>query len=214
MSGAATLEIFEGAEVLFGNDTWTVSRLQPQIGLLELECGGESMAMSLRSLMRDSGWRQQPRSQERSAGIGRQPSTIRDLTPHQQDVVALRLAHLLEVETGFRSGDPLQARAGEPQPQYDPAATTLVQRRRTKAAELAESYARDPDQACLAGLDHASYRTLTRWESRRRQLGPIGVADDRWVDVDVQVHRAPVQAGQGGAEALLLAVRERNRFEC
>lgn len=179
-AAAARLEIFEGAEVLLGDTAWTVSRLQPQVGLLELERDGESMATSLRALMNDRGWSQRDQP-GRPGSFGRQPNTIKDLTPFQQEVVALRLAHLLEVETGFRSGDALRACDGEPQPRYDPTATTVVQRRHAKADELAASHRRDPDAARLLGLEHVSYRTLTRWESRRRRFGPIGVADDRWM---------------------------------
>jgi hypothetical protein len=88
------------------------------------------------------------------------------------------VAHLLEVETGFRSGDPLRPQPDEPKACYDPAITTRTQRRRSKAAELA---ALDRDQARLLGLDRASCRTLLRWEIGRRRFGPVGCADDRWL---------------------------------
>jgi hypothetical protein len=55
---------------------------------------------------------------------------------------------------------------------------TVTQRRHTKVTELAEL---DPEQARIVGLDKVSYRTLTRWETRRRQVGPIGCVDNRWL---------------------------------
>ena len=58
------------------------------------------------------------------------------------------MAHLLEVATGFRSGDPLRPGPGEPKPEYDPATTTLTSRRRAKVAELK---ALDPEHARTAG---------------------------------------------------------------
>ena len=39
----------------------------------------------------------------------------------------------------------------------------------------------DRDQARLLGLDRVGYRTLIRWETRRRRFGAIGCADDRWL---------------------------------
>ncbi|MFF3505491.1 hypothetical protein [Streptomyces sp. NPDC003247] len=47
------------------------------------------------------------------------------------------LAHLLETETGYRSGSAFWAEEGEPRLQFDPARTTLTQRRAAKVAELA-----------------------------------------------------------------------------
>ena len=43
-----------------------------------------------------------------------------DLEPAQRTIVLLRLEHLREVETGYRSGDPVAALPHEPRPQYDP----------------------------------------------------------------------------------------------
>ena len=72
----------------------------------------------------------------REAGRGRQPKLAGDLKPGRRELAGLRMAHLLEVATGFRGGDPLRPGPGEPKPEYDPAATTLTSRRRAKAAEL------------------------------------------------------------------------------
>ncbi|MGM9470190.1 hypothetical protein [Streptomyces murinus] len=88
------------------------------------------------------------------------------------------MAHLLEAATGFRSGDPLRPGPGEPKPEYDPATTTLTERRHAKVAELA---ALDPDHAQLLGLGSVGYRTLIRWENDRRRFGLAGCVDDRWL---------------------------------
>lgn len=92
-----------------------------------------------------------------------------------------RLDHVREVETGFRSGDPLAALPHEPLPQYDPETTTLTQRRQTKAEELRKAAAEDPDGAKEHALHQVSFRTLVRWDQGRRKCGPVGLADDRWL---------------------------------
>ena len=56
---------------------------------------------------------------------------------HDRQLVLLRIEETREAVTGFRSGNPDQALAGEPRPQYDPARTTKGERLRTKEAELA-----------------------------------------------------------------------------
>ncbi|MFI5756485.1 hypothetical protein [Streptomyces sp. NPDC051569] len=88
------------------------------------------------------------------------------------------MAHLLEVGTGFRSGNPEDPGPGEPRPCYDPAVTTLTERRWAKVAELA---AMDRQEARMLGLDRVGYRTLIRWERGRERSGLIGCADDRWL---------------------------------
>ncbi|WP_254644617.1 hypothetical protein [Streptomyces sp. BV286] len=88
------------------------------------------------------------------------------------------MAHLLEVATGFRPGDPFHPGPGEPRAEYDPARRTLTERRYAKVAELA---ALDPQHAKLLGLGSVGYRTLIRWENARRRFGLVGCADDRWL---------------------------------
>ncbi|WP_344970646.1 hypothetical protein [Streptosporangium fragile] len=66
---------------------------------------------------------------------------------------------VMEVETGYRSGDAMHPLPGEPRAAYDPVGTGLGRRHRAKVAELA---ALDPDQARLLGLEHVSERTLER----------------------------------------------------
>lgn len=110
--------------------------------------------------------------------LGRQPPVLADLTAHQQEVVRLRFAHLQEVATGFRGGDPLRPASGEPRAQYDPQRTTLTQRRAAKVAELTVLSA---DEAALLGFKHISVRTLERYGAACRRLGVLGCVDGHWL---------------------------------
>ena len=87
-----------------------------------------------------------------AAGRGRQPATWKDLSEQQRQLLELRLAHLLEAETGFRSGDPLRPGLGEPNPDYDPALVTLLtDRRRAKAPSWPYCGRGMPEQRPAAG---------------------------------------------------------------
>ncbi|MFJ8949980.1 transposase [Streptomyces sp. NPDC102384] len=107
----------------------------------------------------------------------RQPSRSEDLAGNDLERAEVRLAHLLEVETGFRSGSPHWPLPGEPRPQYDPARTTLGERRRAKVAELR---ALDRKDAKLLALEAVSERTLRRMAAEQQEHGLMGLADGRW----------------------------------
>ncbi len=79
----------------------------------------------------------------------------------------VRLGHLVEARTGYRSGHAAEALPGEPRPGYDPRATTMAERFDTKAAELS------------AAGEKVSPRTLHRWWSRWQDLGLAGLVDAR-----------------------------------
>jgi hypothetical protein len=152
------LDLAPGAGVVLDGLEWTVERAEPQLGHVVLTtASGERMRATFRFLINHPSRRQSTRSAALASGRGRQPATEADLTPHQRELVRLRVAHLLEVETGFRGGDPQRPGPGEPKPCYEPATTTLTQRRQAKADELA---ALDPDQTRLLGLHKVGYRTL------------------------------------------------------
>jgi transposase InsO family protein len=102
---------------------------------------------------------------------------IEDLTAQQREWLACRVAHLLEVETGFRGGGVLLAVPGEPRAAYDPAATTLEARRRAKVQELSAL----GDQARLLGFAQVSVRTLRRMAAAYAREGVVGLVDGRWV---------------------------------
>lgn len=85
-----------------------------------------------------------------------------DLPEGERERLRLRLEHLLEVETGFRSGSRYWARPDEPRAAYDPATTTLTERRRAKAVEL----------GTLDNPDQRQGRTLPPHPARRMGLPP------------------------------------------
>ncbi|MFC9915723.1 transposase [Streptomyces sp. NPDC127197] len=179
MRAAAVLDLSPGAVLVLDGAQWTVEHREPELGRVQLVGeDGNRQRVSFRFLANHPGCRPASTTAARGADRGRQPKTLRDLEPGQREIAALRLAHLLEVETGFRSGDPLRPAPGEPKPQYDPATTTLTARRKAKAVELA---AMDRQQARLLGLDRVGYRTLIRWDARRREAGVVGCADERWL---------------------------------
>jgi hypothetical protein len=173
------LDLTAGSVLVLDGAAWTVEQLEPQYGTVVLtRSDGQRLRVSVRFLISHPDCRLSSRSATAAADRGRQPKTVRDLSPHQRELAHLRLAHLLEAETGFRSGDPSRPGPGEPKPGYDPARTTLTQRRHAKVAELR---ALDADQARLLGLGRVGYRTLIRWDVARRRSGVMGCADDRWL---------------------------------
>jgi hypothetical protein len=176
---APVLDLAVGSGLVLDGAEWIVEQLEPQYGIVALtRADGERMRVSVRFLAGHPQCRTSSRSAVAAADRGRQPRTLRDLSPHQRELAHLRLAHVLEAGTGFRSGDPSRPGPGEPKPEYDPATTTLTRRRHAKAAELR---ALDAGQARLLGLDRVGYRTLIRWDTGRRLSGVMGCADDRWL---------------------------------
>jgi len=174
---APVLDLTAGSVLVLDGAAWTVEQLEPWYGMVVLTgSDGQRLRVSVRFLISHPDCRLSSRSA--AADRGRQPKTVRDLSPHQRELAYLRLAHLLEAGTGFRGGDPSRPGPGEPKPEYDPARTTLTQRRHAKAAELR---ALDADQARLLGLDRVGYRTLIRWDVACRTSGVMGCADDRWL---------------------------------
>jgi hypothetical protein len=107
----------------------------------------------------------------------RQRPRVEDLDGHDLERAQIRMAHLLEAETGYRSGSPYWAQPGEPRPEYDPERTTLTERRQAKVAELK---ALDRREARHLGLEWISERTLERMAALREVHGLVGLADGRW----------------------------------
>ncbi|OEJ35288.1 hypothetical protein [Streptomyces subrutilus] len=101
-----------------------------------------------------------------------------DLSGGERDRLRLRLEHLLEVETGFRSGSRYWARPDEPRAAYDPTTTTLTERRRAKAVELGALSTEEVRQLGWSGVGE---RTLDRMAAAYRELGPAGLIDGRRV---------------------------------
>ncbi|MFD9226126.1 hypothetical protein ACFWDI_40440 [Streptomyces sp. NPDC060064] len=175
---AGLLEVRVGSRLRFDGLDWSVSGIEPQFGRVLLRSeDGRTEQRSFRWLMRHPDCRILPAALA-ARTADRQPPTLGDLTKGQQDKVRLRAAHLLEAETGYRSGDPRRAEPGEPRPAYDPARTTLGQRRRAKVAEM---NALGREEASVLGLDRFSERTLKRMAAAWRKDGLLGCADGRWL---------------------------------
>ena len=187
-------DLSPGCELIIDGVEWTVEAFEPQVGkVILVRPDGLPWNTSVRRLMHHPSARLSTRTRMDlpAASRGRQPKAMTDLPPPRQRMALLRLAHLREAETGYRSGDPATAAPGEPRPEYDPDATTLTQRRQAKARELQQAAKRDPDQAVALGLMQAGYRTLIRWDLNRRRFGPVGCADDRWLREATGRHISP-----------------------
>ncbi|MFD4018494.1 COG3415 family protein [Streptomyces sindenensis] len=205
MRGGSMVDLSPGAGLVMDGREWTVERREPHLGRVQLvTADGERRVVTFRFLANHSDCRASSRTAASGVERARQVRTAGDVPDDRRELALLRMAHLLEVETGFRGGDPLAPGPGEPRPGYDPATTTVSQRRRAKAAELA---ALDQQQARVLGLASAGYRTLIRWEKDRRRFGLAGCADGRWLresgghpSVSEQVREA------------LFAVREETRY--
>ncbi|MFE2247252.1 transposase [Streptomyces lavendulae] len=110
-------------------------------------------------------------------GKKQQATRFEDLDEADQRRARIRLAHLLETETGYRSGSLFWAEEGEPRPEFDPDRTTLTQRREAKVAALRALAAED---ATFLGLGQISERTLRRMAATFEEEGLVGLADGRW----------------------------------
>ncbi|MEU8703131.1 hypothetical protein AB0C61_36865 [Streptomyces sp. NPDC048680] len=99
------------------------------------------------------------------------------MTEEQLQRARMRAAHVLETETGFRSGHRTRALPGEPRPVYDPDRTTVTERRRVKVAGLAVL---DRQEAVLLGLAHMSERTSERLVATSGNSLVVACADGRW----------------------------------
>ncbi|MFF1511261.1 transposase [Streptomyces sp. NPDC058326] len=181
---ASTWVLEPGTELIIDGEVWRVETCLPHLGHVTLIGDeGAPWKVQLSELIHHPGCRPSTRTRKDlpAASQGRQPKSMADLLPVQQDHVMRRLEHIREIETGYRSGDPDAALPHEPLPQYDPETTTLTQRRKAEVTELRRARAMDPALAKSLALHKVSVRTLVRWDTARRKLGPIGLADDRWL---------------------------------
>ncbi len=182
MSGSlrGPVELAAGSRLVLAGTQWQVHQFEPHTGRVLLRRDdGEELATTVRALVSHGDCRPSPAAAAPPArSRGRQPSGLEDLTSRQRELVAMRYAHLMEAETGYRSGSPLHALPGEPRPDYDPAATTLHERRLAKVAEMAGLGA---DSAAMLGLARISERTLVRWAVACRRHGIAGCIDGNWL---------------------------------
>jgi hypothetical protein len=165
-----------GARLVLDGAEWTVQGCWPQSGRVVLQgADGTRRPVTIRALVNDPGFG------PAAAGgdLAGRTEGLEDLADGEREQLHLRVAHLLEAETGFRSGTLLRALDGEPRPEYDPAATTLGQRRAAKAAELRALGSEQLKR--LTGLEAVSERTLRRWAAAYWRSGIAGCIDGRVV---------------------------------
>ena len=101
---APVLDLAAGSPLVLDGAEWIVEQLEPQYGNVVLARGdGQRMRVSVRFLISHPDCRPSSRSAAAAAAAdrGRQPKTVQDLSPRQRELTYLRLAHLLEAETGF-----------------------------------------------------------------------------------------------------------------
>jgi hypothetical protein len=175
-SDGGHLELVPGAELDLDGSRWKVLEVLAGSGEVVLSgAGGEVRTWPLGRLLVG----RVRAHADRTPGVA-QSASLEDLDDDRLERLRLRVAHALEADCGFRSGDPACPESGEPRPQYDPAITTKQQRLRRKETELAALHARE---ARRLGLDQMSARTLRRladdwWEGGRRLESCI---DGRWL---------------------------------
>ncbi len=179
--GKASFELSEGTCLVIGGAEWVVVSFWPHLGRVAIRPagGGAEQAQTVGWLVNHPDCRASTSTMALpAASRGRQPAGLADLTGHQRELVQLRYAHVMEAETGYRSGSALHAVPGEPRHGYHPATTTLAARREAKVAEVR---ALAPDVAAAAGLAGLSVRTLQRWAGDCARFGVLGCADGRWL---------------------------------
>jgi hypothetical protein len=115
MAGQAGLtELAAGSVLLLAGTEWTVTAVEAQRGRVMLASGGEERWRSIRWLVHHPDCQPVPGDVPVPARLAGQPPVLDDLSDYQRKILWLRVGHLLEAETGFRSGDPLHPAPGEP----------------------------------------------------------------------------------------------------
>ncbi|MFE7126699.1 transposase [Streptomyces sp. NPDC057617] len=175
----ALMDLAVGIELRISGLGWRVEEIRPHLGQVVLTGPGvESQCRSVRWLMHHPDCVPVRASALPARhGAVHQRLSGDDLTPDQLKRARMRAAHSLEAETGFREGHPSRALPGEPRSAYDPATTTVSQRRRAKVAELA---ALGREEAAMLGLQHMSLRTLERLAAESGENLVLACADGRW----------------------------------
>ncbi|MCH0561479.1 transposase [Streptomyces sp. MUM 16J] len=177
--GRGLLNLAPGSRLRLNGVEWTVDAIEPQTGRFTLSDGeGRTETHPIRWLIHHPDARPvtSPASVSRPAETG-QSRSLEDLTPDQLERARIRAEHVLEAATGFRDGRADRARPGEPRPAYDPATTTLGQRREAKVAECR---ALPRHEAARLGLQFMGYRTLEKLTALSGESLLLACADGRW----------------------------------
>ncbi|MFH9349707.1 transposase [Kitasatospora sp. NPDC017646] len=169
-----------GVQLELNSGTWTVEEIEPHLGRVVLVAGdGERQRRPLRWLMNHPGLRALPSADAPSrSSSSRRSAVLSDLTDDQLKRARIRAEHVLEAETGYRGGHFSRTLPHEPRPAYDPATTTLSERRRAKSEELQGLVA---SEAEALGLRFMSERTLRRLSRYSGEDLVLACADGRWL---------------------------------
>ncbi|GAB2735368.1 hypothetical protein GCM10010442_65730 [Kitasatospora kifunensis] len=155
------LNLAPGSQPRLNGVEWTVDVIEPQKGRFTLSDGeGRSEIRPIRWLVHHP----DARPATTAASLARpvdtgQSRSLADLTADQLERARIRAEHVMEVTTGFRDG-----RADRARPAYDPATTTLGQRR---AAKVAECEAMPRHEAARLGATLVTLRMLIRRSTSR-----------------------------------------------
>jgi TniQ len=199
---AGLLELSAGSALRLDGTEWTVTAIEAQHGRVLLKAGGDEQWRSIRWLVHHPGCQAVPDGAAEPARPAGQPPSIEDLTGYQREVVRLRVAHLLETETGFRGGDPLH-----PGPGLAPHGRSGARLPVTLLADIPEPASRT--FAFMTRLDAGEVARLgmSAWQERYPPLivGPENAASGRF-RLNGQLILAPVTrycpdclAGDGSA---------------
>jgi len=160
------LRLAPDTHLLLDGEPYVVAAVDPQAQAVTLcDSDGAVVVVALGWLL------DHPGLENPDAQPGRPGGALTAVAPrHALSKAQKRLQHVLQVETGHRSGEPDDGVT--PDPRYDPALVPSVTERRTaKARELAQP-AVDRDQ-------RMSYRTLEREAKEWRDRKPENLVDGR-----------------------------------
>ena len=184
----SVISVGPGARLLFDGDLVEVVELEGmRVTLRNLRTQGHLVVGLTRLVARA----------RRSGGQDREAAGVMlaGLTVEQRRELGERAAHVREVLTGFRSGDPSRPAPGEPDPEFA-ADVALKARYQAKAAQLG-----------------VTARTVERWVAAYREWGEAGLVDRRdgsppavdarWEDAVRQVLAESVNASTPTRSAVL-----------
>ena len=170
----STASLIVGAKVAYDGEVWSVVDLTGSRATIA-RAGGRSRSVAITRLLSAPN-RLLVDDVPAGAGVGQVFSSL-DETERAQ--LNDRLAHVRELLTGYRSGDPAAPLPGEPRPAYEPARPRM-DRYAAKAEELGVGRStlrrwvaayQEQDAAGLLDLRH------------HRQSDPLRHVDQRWLDM-------------------------------
>lgn len=155
---AESVRLEAGTRMLFEGDPVTVIAFDGRRVTLRWDGAHRVQSVSIATVA--AGVRELASMGDRRDGLAQRLAWV-SAPDAEREAAAQRAAHLREVLTGFRCGDPAQAAPGEPRPEYAPG-VPLMSRYASKAAELG-----------------VSARSVARWVGAFRNGGVEQLVDER-----------------------------------